>query len=233
MSSIKELQKKVFEANLELVRKNLVIYSFGNVSGIDREKGLIAIKPSGVSYEHLTPETIVLVDLNNNEVKGNLKPSSDTSTHIVLYKNFPEIGGVVHTHSPYATAWAQAKRSLPCLGTTHADYCFGAVPCTDVMTDAAIGRNYELETGHQIIKTFSDNSFSYKDIPMVLVASHGPFTWGSTPKDAVHNSVMLEYLAMMAFHTVTINPEIQAIKQALLNKHYYRKHGNTAYYGQK
>jgi L-ribulose-5-phosphate 4-epimerase len=231
MSSIKTLQKRVCEANLELVRKNLVIYSFGNVSGIDRGKGIVAIKPSGVPYEKLTPEMIVLVDLDNNIVQGELRPSSDTRTHIELYKNFLEIGGVVHTHSPYATTWAQAKKAIPCLGTTHADYCPGEIPCTGVISDKAIAGDYELETGKQIIRTFGN--YSYQETPMVLVASHGPFTWGTTPEEAVSNAVILEYLAMMALHTISINPEVEAIKESLIKKHYGRKHGKKAYYGQK
>jgi L-ribulose-5-phosphate 4-epimerase len=231
MSTIKDLQKRVCEANLELVRKNLVVYSFGNVSGIDRKKGIVAIKPSGVSYDQLTPDMIVLIDLSNNVIKDSLRPSSDTKTHIALYKKFPEIGGVVHTHSPYATAWAQAKKPIPCMGTTHADYSYGEIPCTEVISDSAIKKDYELETGNQIIKAFG--SVSYKDTPMVLVASHGPFTWGSTPEEAVHNSVILEYLAMTALYTITINPEIKALKKSLLDKHYYRKHGKNAYYGQQ
>jgi L-ribulose-5-phosphate 4-epimerase len=231
MSSIKTLQKRVCEANLELVRKNLVIYSFGNVSGIDRGKGIVAIKPSGVPYEKLTPEMIVLVDLDNNIVQGELRPSSDTRTHIELYKNFLEIGGVVHTHSPYATAWAQAKKAIPCLGTTHADYCPGEIPFTAVISDKAIAGDYELETGKQIIRTFE--KYSYQETPMVLVASHGPFTWGTTPEEAVSNSVILEYLAMVALHTISINPEVEAIKESLIKKHYGRKHGKNAYYGQK
>lgn len=231
MSSIKTLQKRVYEANLELVRKNLVIYSFGNVSGIDRAKGIVAIKPSGVPYEKLTPDMIVLVDLIKNVVKGNLRPSSDTRAHIELYKNFPEIGGVVHTHSPYATAWAQAQKAIPCLGTTHADYCPGEIPCTDIISDKAIDGDYEMETGKQIVRTFK--KYSYKETPMVLVASHGPFTWGATPAEAVSNSVILEYLAMMALHTISINPDVEVVKESLIKKHFYRKHGKNAYYGQK
>jgi L-ribulose-5-phosphate 4-epimerase len=230
MSSLKELQKRVYDANLELVKKNLVIFSFGNVSGIDREKGIVAIKPSGVPYEKLTPDHIVLVDLNNKVVEGKLKPSSDTKTHVVLYHSFPDIGGVVHTHSPYAVAWAQARKAIPCLGTTHADYCSSEIPCTDVISDKAIKSDYELETGNQIINTFK--KYSYQQTPMVLVASHGPFTWGTSPEEAVEHSAILEYLAMIAFYSVSINPNICPVKDSLINKHFSRKHGKDAYYGQ-
>jgi L-ribulose-5-phosphate 4-epimerase len=231
MDSLKLLQQEVCAANLALVTHKLVISSFGNVSGIDRKKGIIAIKPSGVSYSTLTPEQIVLVDLNNKVVSGNLRPSSDTKTHIELYKAFPEIGGVVHTHSPHATAWAQAKKAIPCLGTTHADHCPGDIPCTAVMSDQAIRGDYETETGLQIIETFKN--LPYQFTPMVLVASHGPFTWGKTPQEAVENAVILEYLAEMALNTLKINPEIKPVKKSLVNKHFERKHGKTAYYGQK
>ena len=230
MRLLQELKERVYQANLELVEKNLVVYTFGNVSGIDREKGIVAIKPSGVPYEELTLETIVLVGIDGSIIEGDLNPSSDTKTHIVLYKNFPEIGGVVHTHSPYAVAWAQAQRAIPCLGTTHADYSLGEIPCTAIMSDEAIKGDYETETGNLIIETF--NSYSYKHTPMVLVASHGPFTWGTTPEQAVYHSVILEYLAKMALNTLSINPDISPVKKSLIDKHFNRKHGENSYYGQ-
>ena len=225
------LREKVCRANLELHRSGLVIYTFGNVSGIDREKGIVAIKPSGVPYEELTPEAIVLVDLDGKIVGGDLNPSSDTKTHLVLYRSFPEIGGGVHTHSPYAVAWAQARRAIPCLGTTHADYSPVEIPCAAVISDEAIKKDYERETGTLIVETFKH--YSYKFTPMVLVASHGPFTWGDTPEEAVHNSVILEYLAEIALHTFSLNPNISPVKQSLVDKHFNRKHGKDAYYGQR
>ena len=231
MASLDELKERVWEANMELPRRNLVVYTFGNVSGIDRERGIIAIKPSGVPYEELTPDSMALVDLDNRVLDGSLNPSSDTKTHTVLYRHFPEIGGIVHTHSPYATAWAQALKPIPCLGTTHADHVPGDIPCTAVMSDEQIGRDYEEETGLQIIERFRE--LSYRDVEMVLVASHGPFTWGATPEKAVYNSVVLEELAKMAFFTTLIDPSVQPIKDALLMKHYRRKHGKDATYGQK
>lgn len=230
MEALQELKERVCKANLELNEKNLVVYTFGNVSGIDRGKGIVAIKPSGVPYEELTPEMIVLVDLDGNFTEGNLNPSSDTKTHLVLYKSFPEIGGVAHTHSPCAVAWAQAQRAIPCLGTTHADYSPGEIPCTAVMLDEAIKGDYETETGNLIIETFK--TYSYQHTPMVLVASHGPFTWGATPERAVYHSVILECLAKMALDTLSINPNISAIRKSLIDKHFNRKHGENSYYGQ-
>ena len=231
MGSRQALKERVCKANLELYQTELVIHTFGNVSGIDREEGIVAIKPSGVSYEELTPEAVVLVNLDGNVVEGDLNPSSDTKTHLVLYRNFPEIGGVVHTHSPYAVAWAQAQRAIPCLGTTHADYSPVEIPCTAMISDEAIKEDYERETGNLIVETFKH--YSYKLTPMVLVASHGPFTWGATPEEAVHHSVTLEYLAKMALHTLSLNPNISPVKQSLVNKHFNRKHGKDAYYGQR
>lgn len=231
MGSIKELKERVFKANLELDKHDLVVYTFGNVSGIDREKGVVAIKPSGVSYEELTADMIVIVDLDNNIVDGDLRPSSDTKTHLVLYKHFPEIGGVVHTHSPFATSWAQSRKPIPCLGTTHADYIPGEIPCTDIMSDEQIKRDYEMETGNQIIETFKN--YDYRTTPMVIIASHGPFTWGVSPEKAVYHSVILEYLAKMALNTLTINPDIPPVKNTLIDKHFQRKHGKDAYYGQE
>ena len=227
---LKDLKENVLEANLELQRRNLVIYTWGNVSGIDREKGLVVIKPSGVPYEDLTVDKLVVLDLDGNKVEGDLNPSSDTATHLELYRNFPEIGGVVHTHSVHATAWAQAGRDIPCLGTTHADYFYGAIPCTRMMTIEEVEQDYERNTGKLIVETFKDKD--YRHTPGVLVAGHGPFTWGKDPANAVHNSVVLEELARMAFHSISINPFIQELPDYILNKHFNRKHGKDAYYGQ-
>jgi len=231
MGSIEELKERVWRCNMDLFEKNLVVQTFGNVSAIDRERGIIAIKPSGVSYPQLTTDKIVLVDMENNVIDGNLRPSSDTPTHTVLYNAFLKIGGIVHTHSPYATAWAQAKRGIPCLGTTHADFIQGEIPCTDELTDDQIEGDYEIETGKQIIKRFSN--ISPEDVEMVLVANHGPFTWGRTAEDAVSNTAILEELAKMSLFTILIEPEIQEINKMLLDKHFLRKHGKNAYYGQK
>jgi L-ribulose-5-phosphate 4-epimerase len=230
MASLDELKERVWEANMELPRKNLVICTFGNVSGIDRDRGVFAIKPSGVPYGELTPDSMVLVDLDNTVVEGTFKPSSDTKTHTVLYRNFPSIGGVVHTHSTYATVWAQAQKPIPCLGTTHADYIPGEIPCTAVMSDEQIMHDYEEETGNQILECFRKRS--YEEIEMVLVACHGPFTWGVTPEKAVYNSVILEELAKIALYTMLLDPDVQPLKNSLLSKHYNRKHGTDATYGQ-
>lgn len=231
MRTYKELKDRSWECNMELSRKNLIIYTFGNVSAMDREKGVVAIKPSGVPYEELRPEQMVVVDLDNKVVEGALRFSSDTKTHTLLYRHFPEISGVVHTHAPFSVAWAQAKRSIPIFGTTHADYVAGEVPCTEVMSDQQIRGDYEEETGNMIIERFK--GLSYKEVEMVLVACHGPFTWGKTPEKAVHNMVVLEELAKIALYTITINPNASPLKQALIDKHYQRKHGKNAYYGQK
>ncbi len=230
MESFDELKERVWKANMELPRRNLVIYTFGNVSGIDRERGVIAIKPSGVPYEELTPDSMALVDLDNKVLSDGLNPSSDTKTHTVLYRRFLTIGGIVHTHSPYATAWAQAQKPIPCLGTTHADHTPGEIPCTAVMSDEQIERDYEEETGHQIIKRLQE--LSYRDVEMVLVACHGPFTWGSTPEKAVYNSVVLEELAKTALTAILIDPSVKPLKETMLMKHYRRKHGQDATYGQ-
>jgi L-ribulose-5-phosphate 4-epimerase len=216
---------------MELVKQKVVFQTFGNASCLDREKKVFAIKPSGVPYEELHPDKIVIVDLHNTIVEGDLNPSSDTKTHCVLYNHFPLIGGVVHTHSTCAVAWAQAKKPIPVFGTTHADHLARDIPCTGVMSDAAILGDYEIETGNLIVETFKD--LSYEEIQMVLVACHGPFTWGETPEKAVYNSVILEELAKMAFITIQINPGAGRIKQTLMAKHYERKHGENAYYGQK
>ena len=233
MSPYQSLREAVYEANLTLPKRGLVLYTFGNVSGIDRRAGVVAIKPSGVPYENLQPADIVVVDLDNQVVEGKLRPSSDTLTHLLLYAHFPTIGGVCHTHSTYAVAWSQAMRAIPNLGTTHADHLTVAVPCTEVMTDEMIRGNYELETGHQILNVFRDGQLSYQKVEMVLVAGHGPFTWGKDPAGAVYNSAVLEELARMAQLTLSINPAVTPIKQTLVDKHYFRKHGSNAYYGQE
>jgi L-ribulose-5-phosphate 4-epimerase len=231
MTNIKELKERVWRCNQELPTLGLVIRSFGNVSAIDREAGLVAIKPSGVSYNALKVADIVVVDLNNKIVEGKLRPSSDTKTHTLLYRNFPDIGGVVHTHSTYAVAWAQAMRPIPILGTTHADLLAEDVPCTKVMSDKMIEGDYEEETGNQIVAAFA--KLSYKEVPMVLVACHGPFTWGESPEKAIYHSQMLEELAKMASLTLQINPSSPRLKKSLVKKHFTRKHGPDSYYGQE
>jgi L-ribulose-5-phosphate 4-epimerase len=225
------LQAQVLEANLEIVRRGLVLYTFGNASGIDRETGLIAIKPSGVPYDQMTPEDMVVCDLDGKIIEGRLKPSSDLETHLELYRAFPSIGGVVHTHSEFATAWAQAGRSIPAFGTTHADYFHGPVPATAALSDEEIQGKYELNTGNAIVRRFS--GLDPMATPAVLVAGHAPFTWGKTPMDAAHNAVILEYVARMAFTTTVLRPEGAGVSQALLDRHYFRKHGADATYGQK
>lgn len=230
-SNLRDLKKKVLEANLELVKHNLVIFTWGNVSGIDREKGLIVIKPSGVSYDELEIDDMPVIDMEGKRVEGELNPSSDTPTHVVLYNSFPEIGGVVHTHSKWATSWAQAGLSIPPLGTTHADYFYGEVPCTRALTENETSAEYERETGNLIVETFK--GIDPMSMPGVLVRSHGPFTWGKDPAEAVHNAVVLENIAEMAFNTVTLNPDIGPMPSSLLDKHFLRKHGANAYYGQQ
>ena len=228
---LEKLKEQVLRANLELVARGLVTYTWGNVSGIDRERGLVVIKPSGVEYAGMTADDMVVVDLATGEkVEGKWKPSSDTPTHLVLYRAFPELGGVVHTHSRYATSWAQAGKGIPALGTTHADYFYGEIPCTRRMTPAEIAGEYELETGNVIVETF--NGLSAPDIPAALVHSHGPFAWGTDPENAVHNAVVLEELAVMAFNTKMLSPDISEMQSELLDKHYLRKHGKNADYGQ-
>lgn len=230
---LEELKRLVCQANLELPKYGLVTFTWGNVSGVDREKGLMVIKPSGVDYSGMTPEDMVVVSLATGEkVEGKWKPSSDTPTHVALYNAFPNIGGVVHTHSRWATSWAQACRSIPAYGTTHGDYFYGSIPCTRKMTPAEIGGEYEKETGNVIIETFRAHGTDPDQVPAVLVASHGPFTWGTDPHNAVHNAVVLEELAFMAFHTEAMNPGSSPMQQELLDKHYLRKHGKNAYYGQ-
>ena len=225
------LKQAVFEANLLLPKYDLVTFTWGNVSGVDREKGLMVIKPSGVEYDTMRPEDMVVVSLKTGEkVEGDLNPSSDTDTHVVLYNAFPDIGGIVHTHSRWATTFAQAGQGIEALGTTHGDYFYGEIPCTRKMTPEEIGGKYELETGNVIVETFRDKSAN--DIPAVLVHSHGPFCWGTSPKNAVHNAVVLEELAFMAWHAKMLNPALPPMQQELLDKHYLRKHGANAYYGQ-
>lgn len=230
---LNELKKEVFNANLELVKQGLVIYTWGNVSGIDREKGLVVIKPSGVSYDSMTADDMVVVDLEGNIVEGDLNPSSDTPTHLALYKLFKDIEGVVHTHSEYATSWAQAGCDIPSYGTTHADYFHGDIPCTRKLTKEEINNNYEFETGNVIIETIKERKYKPLEMPGVIVFNHGPFTWGKSPKEAVHNAKVMEEVAKMAFRTERINEYVKSIDETLLDKHYLRKHGSKAYYGQK
>lgn len=225
-----ELKREAYEANMELLRRNLIIYTWGNVSQIDRARGVMAIKPSGVPYEELKPEHMVIVDMENNIVEGDMRPSSDTKTHTHLYRHFETIGGVTHTHSTYATAWAQAQVSIPCYGTTHADFAYGEIPCTAVMTDEQIARDYEEETGVQITDVFADKKPN--EVPMVIVAGHAPFTWGSSAAKSVYHAVVLEEIARMAYLTKTIHANQAPLKQGILEKHYQRKHGKNAYYGQ-
>jgi len=229
---LEKLKEQVCKANLELPRYGLVTFTWGNVSGIDRESGLVVIKPSGVSYDGMTADDMVVLDLDGNIVEGKYKPSSDTPTHIALYKAFPALGGVVHTHSRWATTFAQMGIGIPALGTTHADYFYGEIPCTRKMTPAEIGGEYELETGNVIIETFNQKGIEAAQVPAVVVYSHGPFAWGTDPMDAVHNAVVLEELAFMAYHTMQLNPDITPMQKELLDKHYLRKHGKNAYYGQ-
>lgn len=229
---LKELRERVLQANLELPKYGLVTFTWGNVSEIDRETGLVAIKPSGVEYDVMTVDDIVIVDLQGNRVWGDKKPSSDTPTHLELYRQFPGIGGVVHTHSRHAVGWAQAGEDILALGTTHGDYFYGSVPCTRKMTPAEIAGEYELETGKVIVETFQKRGINPNMVPGVLVHSHGPFTWGKDGHNAVHNSVVLEEVAYMNFYSKLIRPNVQAMQQELLDKHYLRKHGKNAYYGQ-
>lgn len=227
---LEALKKQVYEANIELPRRGLITYTWGNVSGIDRETGYIVIKPSGVDYELLKAADMVIVDLEGNKIEGEYKPSSDTPTHLELYKAFPEIGGIVHTHSPWATSWAQAGRSIPCYGTTHADYFYGSIPCARSLTKDEIESDYEKNTGLVIIDTFKELNPSF--VPGVLCINHGPFTWGKDAMEAVHNAVVLEEVAKMAFQTEQINTHVNAAPEAIKEKHFMRKHGKNAYYGQ-
>lgn len=227
---LEQLKQEVFKANLELPARGLVTYTWGNVSGIDREKGFVVIKPSGVSYEEMKPEDLVVVDLDGRVVEGSMRPSSDTPTHIELYREFEEIGGVVHTHSSWATTWAQIGKSIPACGTTHADYFYGDIPCTRKMSKEEVDRGYEKETGSVIIETFMGRDPIH--CPGVLVQDHGPFTWGKNAAEAVHNSVVLEEVARMAYFTELITPD-NVVDKIIMNKHFSRKHGKNAYYGQK
>lgn len=230
---LSELKEKVFQANIDIYKKGLVIYTWGNVSGIDRGKGIIAIKPSGVDYDTLKPEDIVLVRLDGQVIEGEYRPSTDTKTHLVLYNHFKTAEGIVHTHAVYSTVYAQAHKPIPCLGTTHADHFYGEIPVTEMMTDDEIDGDYETETGRLIVRTFKERHLDPTDIPAVLVASHGPFVWGSSVDKAVYNAVTLEEIAKMTLYTSLLNPTIKGIKQTLLDKHYLRKHGKHSYYGQK
>ena len=229
---LEALKQQVYEANMELPKYGLVTFTWGNVSAIDRESGLFVIKPSGVEYDKLTPEDMVVVDLDGNKVEGRYNPSSDTATHAELYKAFTDVGGIVHTHSSYATSWAQAGRDIPCYGTTHADYSYGAVPCVRCLTAEEIADAYEKNTGVLIVNEFMRRGKEPMAVPAVLCQNHGPFAWGKDAKDAVHNAVVLEEVAKMAYRTESINAHTQPAPQALQDKHYYRKHGANAYYGQ-
>lgn len=229
---LEELKRQVYEANMMLPKYGLVTFTWGNVSGLDAESGLFVIKPSGVEYDKLTPDDMVVMDLDGNKVEGKYKPSSDTATHLELYKAFPEIGGIVHTHSSYATSWAQAGRSIPCYGTTHADYIYGEVPCVRCLTKDEIADAYEENTGHLIVREFARLKKDPMAVPAVLCKNHGPFSWGKDAMDAVHNAVVLEEVAKMAYRTETINPKVVEAPKELQDKHYFRKHGTNAYYGQ-
>lgn len=229
---LEELKQKVYEANLLLPKYGLVVFTWGNVSGIDREKGLVVIKPSGVDYDVMKAEDMVVTDLEGNVVEGKLKPSSDLMTHLEFYKNFKDIGGVVHTHSINAVAFAQAGKDIPALGTTHGDYFYGSIPCTRYMSDEEIKNDYELNTGKVVVEEFKTRNIDPNNMPAVLVHSHGPFTWGKDPFDAVHNSVVLDTLAEMALKTFVVNKEVPNMQDTLLDKHFLRKHGPGAYYGQ-
>ena len=231
-SSFKELKQECYQANMELNALNLVIYTFGNVSAVDRGKGIFAIKPSGVPYEVLKPKDIVILDFENNIIEGSMRPSSDTKTHAYLYKNWEDIGGIAHTHATYSVAWAQAQKDIPIFGTTHADHLTADIPCAPPMNDKLIAGNYEHNTGIQILECFKDKKLSYKEVEMILIGNHGPFTWGKDAAKAVYNSKVLESIAEMAFLTLQINPNAPRLKESLIKKHYDRKHGKDAYYGQ-
>lgn len=227
-----ELKRKVYEANMELPKRGLVTYTWGNVSGIDREKGLFVIKPSGVEYDELTPEALVVMDLYGNQMEGELNPSSDTKTHLMLYNAFPQLGGIVHTHSPYAVAWAQAGEDIPCYGTTHADYFYGPIPCARHLTQAELDEDYEQNTGKIIAETFRERQIDPTAVPAVICHSHGPFTWGKDAKQAVYHAVVLETVAKMAILTRQVKEDSIPAPQHIQDKHYMRKHGPNAYYGQ-
>jgi L-ribulose-5-phosphate 4-epimerase len=232
MNKYAHIMEEAYAANMQLPKLGLVLFTFGNVSAVDRSMGVFAIKPSGVPYENLSPADMVIVDFEGNTVAGKLRPSSDTKTHAVLYKHWETIGGIVHTHSVYGTAWAQSQRDIPIFGTTHADYNTVNIPCATPMSDEMIEGNYELETGFQIINCFKERGLDYKEVEMVLVGNHAPFTWGKNADKAVHNSAVLEQIAQMALLTEQINPKAPRLKDALIRKHYERKHGPDSYYGQ-
>ncbi len=233
MSKYLDIQESAYQANMQLPKLGLVLFTFGNVSAANRSVGVFAIKPSGVPYEDLSPANMVIVDFDGKTVEGNLRPSSDTQTHAVLYKHWPAIGGIVHTHSTYATAWAQSLRSIPIFGTTHADHNTVDIPCAPPMSDEMIKGNYEYETGFQIMNELKEKGLSYEEIEMILVGNHAPFTWGKTPAKAVYNSAVLEAIAKMALLTEQINPNAPRLKDALIKKHFERKHGPDSYYGQQ
>jgi L-ribulose-5-phosphate 4-epimerase len=232
MSKYEHIQEAAYNANMQLPKLGLVLFTFGNVSAVDRSQGVFAIKPSGVPYEDLSPEKMVIVDFDSKTVAGKLRPSSDTKTHAVLYKHWPSIGGIVHTHSTYATAWAQAQRDIPIFGTTHADHNTVDIPCAPPMSDEMIKGDYEYETGFQIINCLKERNLSYEEVEMILVGNHAPFTWGKTADKAVYNSAVLETVAQMALLTEQINPDAPRLKDALIKKHFERKHGPDSYYGQ-
>ena len=229
---LEELKKRVYEANMELPKRHLITYTWGNVSEIDRESGLFVIKPSGVDYETMTPDDMVVMNLDGERVEGKLRPSSDTPTHLELYKRYQDIGGIVHTHSPEATSWAQAGRSIPLYGTTHADYFYGEIPCARGLTPEEIAGEYEKNTGLVIIETFDERGLNPMYTPGVLCTNHGPFTWGKDAAEAVHNAVVLEEVAKMALKTELINPDVKTAPDTIRDKHFFRKHGENAYYGQ-
>ena len=230
---LETLKQAVYEANMELPKRGLVTYTWGNVSGIDRETGYVVIKPSGVNYEDLTPDKLVVLDLEGNIIEGNLNPSSDTKTHLELYKAYPELGGIVHTHSPYAVGWAQAGKDIPAYGTTHADYFYGPVPCARHLTPEEVEEDYETNTGKVIIETFAERGINPVHVPAVICRSHGPFTWGKDPKQAVYHAVVLEEVAKKSLFTVQVSADSVPAPQHVLDKHFSRKHGPNAYYGQK
>ncbi|WPP53228.1 L-ribulose-5-phosphate 4-epimerase [Catalinimonas niigatensis] len=232
MSQYNDIKQAAYEANMQLPELGLVLFTFGNVSAVDRAKGVFAIKPSGVPYQQLTSESMVIVDFDNHILEGKMRPSSDTKTHALLYKHWENIGGIVHTHSTHATAWAQAQRDIPIMGTTHADHLTVDIPCAKVMDDARIAGDYEHETGFQIIDEFKERGYTYEEVEMVLVANHAPFSWGKTPEKAVYNSAVLEEVARMAYLSLQIRPDAPRLKDSLIRKHYERKHGKDAYYGQ-
>jgi L-ribulose-5-phosphate 4-epimerase len=232
MSSYNKIRQSAYEANMQLPKLGLVLFTFGNVSAADHSQGVFAIKPSGVPYDELTPEKMVIVDFDGNTVDGSLRPSSDTKTHAVLYKHWKDISGIVHTHSTYATAWAQSLRDIPIFGTTHADHTTADIPCAPPMDDEMIKGNYEYETGFQIMNCLRDRKLDYHEVEMILVGSHAPFTWGKTPEKAVYNSAVLEAVAEMALFTEQVNPHAPRLKDSLIRKHFERKHGPDSYYGQ-